>query len=134
MQEKFTVGSGWSSEMRHCFIRRAGNDYVYTVPCQYENIFNVGKADKYFFYNIIKKISFPDDLGTEVYLEKYITSEMPWTTFSHTIYGTQDLWWLICCINKIQNPTINPVIGKVYKVIKPELVSPLLAEINKQIK
>ena len=40
VQEKFTVGSGWSSEIRHCFIRRAGNDYVYTVPCQYENIFN----------------------------------------------------------------------------------------------
>jgi len=100
---------------------------------QYENIFNVAKADKYFFYNIIKKISFPGDLGTEVYLEKYITSEMPWTTFSHIIYGTQDLWWLICCTNKIQNPTINPTIGKAYKVIRPGLVSTLLAEINKQI-
>ena len=40
VQEKFTIGSDWSSEIRHCFIRRAGNDYVYTVPCQYENIFN----------------------------------------------------------------------------------------------
>ena len=40
VQEKFTIGSGWSSELRHCFIRSAGNDYVYTVPCQYENIFN----------------------------------------------------------------------------------------------
>jgi len=101
---------------------------------QYENIFKLAKADKYFFYNIIKKISFPDYLGTEVFIEKYITSEMPWTTFSHTIYGTQDLWWLICCVNKIQNPTINPIIGEVYKLIKPELVSSILAEINKQIK
>ena len=40
VQEKFTIGSGWSSDIRHCFIRRAGNDNVYTVPCQYENIFN----------------------------------------------------------------------------------------------
>jgi hypothetical protein len=40
VQEKFTIGSDWSSDIRHCFIRRAGNDYVYTVPCQYENIFN----------------------------------------------------------------------------------------------
>jgi len=40
VQEKFTIGSSWSSDIRHCFIRRAGNDNVYTVPCQYENIFN----------------------------------------------------------------------------------------------
>jgi len=101
---------------------------------KYENIFNLAKSDKYYFYNIIKKIAIPDELGTEVFAEKYITSEMPWTTFAHTIYGTQDLWWLICCVNKIQNLTTNPTVGKSYKLIKPELVSGILAEINKQIK
>jgi hypothetical protein len=101
---------------------------------KYENIFNLAKSDKYYFYNIIKRISIPDELGAEVFVEQYITSEMPWTTFAHTIYGTQDLWWLICCVNKIQNPTTNPTVGKAYKLIKPELVSGILAEINKQIK
>tara|TARA_R100000008_G_C3538883_1_gene143643 strand:- start:57 stop:425 length:369 start_codon:yes stop_codon:yes gene_type:complete len=101
---------------------------------QYENIFSVAKCDKYFFYNIIKKVSFPDELGNDIYMEKYITAEQPWTTFSHRIYGTQDLWWLICCVNKIKNPTINPEPGKVYKIIRPDLVSGILAEINRQIK
>jgi len=100
---------------------------------KYENIFNMAKADKYFFYNIIRKISFPAELGPEVYFEKYITAEMPWTTFAHTVYGTQDLWWLICCTNEIQNPTENPIIGKVYKLIRPDLVSRILAEINQQL-
>ena len=40
VQEKFTVSSDWSGDIRHCFLRRAGNDYVYTVPCQYDDIFN----------------------------------------------------------------------------------------------
>ena len=93
----------------------------------------MAKADKYFFYNIIRKITFPTDLGPEIYFEKYITAEMPWTTFAHTVYGTQDLWWLICCANKIQNPTKNPIIGEVYKLIRPELVSRILAEINQQL-
>ena len=28
---------------------------------RYENIFKVAKTDKFFFYNIIKKISIPDE-------------------------------------------------------------------------
>jgi len=104
------------------------------LETQYENIFNMAKADEYFFYNIIKKISFPDDIGEDIYFEKFITSNMPWTTFAHTVYGTQDLWWLICCTNKIQNPTDNPVVGKVYKLIRPDLVSRILAEINQQLR
>ena len=114
--------------------RNEVKDLLPISETQYENIFKLGKADKYFFYNIIKKVSFPEDLGTEVYTERHITSETPWTAFSHNIYGTQDLWWLICCVNNIQNPTINPTIGKLYKLIKPQLISGVLAEINKQIK
>ena len=114
--------------------RNKEQDLTSLPETQYENIFNIAKVDEYFFYNIIKKISFPDNLGEEIYFEKFITSNMPWTTFAHTVYGTQDLWWLICCTNKIQNPTENPVIGKVYKLIKPDLVSRILAEINQQLK
>ena len=100
---------------------------------QYENIFKMAKDDKYFFYNIIKKVTFPTDLSTGVYTEQYIPSEMPWTTFAHHIYGDQSLWWLICCANGIKNPTENPVVGKIYKIVKPELVSKILGEITRQI-
>ena len=46
-------------------------------------------------------------------------------------HGTQDLWWLICIVNKIQNPIDNPKLGEVYKVIKADYVSLILTEIKK---
>jgi len=101
---------------------------------RYENIFNLARADKYYFYNIIKKISFPDELNTNMFYTVKITSEMPWTTFAHQVYGDQNLWWLICCVNDIKNPTENPIVGKIYKILKPELVSKILGEITRQIK
>ena len=100
---------------------------------RYENIFNMAKQDKYFFYNINKKISFPDDLAKEVFFEIKVSSSMPWTTLSQQVYGDQNLWWLICLVNKIFNPIDNPELGKRYRVIKPIYVGRVLAEINKQL-
>ena len=98
---------------------------------RYENIFKLAKSDKYFFYNVIKKISIPDDLQSEVYFELRINSNKPWTTLSNDVYGTQDLWLLICLTNKIFNPINNPELGAVYKIIKPDYVNPILIEIKK---
>ena len=98
---------------------------------RYENIFKLAKSDKFFFYNIIKKISIPEDIQSEVYYELRINSNKPWTTLSNEIYGTQDLWWLICLANKIYNPINNPALGEVYKIIKPDYVNPILVEIKK---
>ena len=86
----------------------------------------------YYFYNIIKKVSIPNDLNPEIFYEVTVTANMPWTTFSHQVYGNQNLWWLICLANNIQNPIDNPTPGKEYTVIKPTFVSRILSEINKQ--
>ena len=98
---------------------------------RYENIFKVAKSDKFFFFNIIKKISIPDDIQSEVYIEVRVNSKQPWTTLSNRIYGNQNLWWLICLTNKIYNPINNPEVGQVYKVIKPEYISTILQEIKR---
>ena len=98
---------------------------------RYENIFKVAKTDKFFFYNIIKKISIPKDIQSDIYYELRINSSKPWTTLSNEIYGTQDLWWLICLVNSIYNPINNPTLGEVYKIIKPDYVNPILVEIKK---
>jgi hypothetical protein len=97
---------------------------------RYENIFKLAKSDKYFFYNIIKKISIPDDIQSEIYIEYRINSNRPWTDLSHEIYGSQDLWWLICLTNKIYNPINNPELGAVYKIIKPDYVNIILQELK----
>ncbi len=97
---------------------------------RYENIFKIAKSDKFFFYNIIKKISIPDDLQPEIFYELRINSKKPWTTLSNQVYGTQDLWWLICLVNKVYNPINNPELGAVYKIIKPDYINPILREIK----
>jgi hypothetical protein len=99
---------------------------------RYENILKMGLCDKYYFYNIIKKIKFPDDIMPEVFYEKYITVNIPWTSLAHQIYGDLNLWWLICVANNIQNPTINPELGKKYNIINPRYVDTILAEIQRQ--
>jgi hypothetical protein len=100
---------------------------------RYENILKVGMCDKYYFYNIIKKISLPDNIMTSAYYEAHITAALPWTTLAHQIYGDQNLWWLICIINNIQNPTTNPVLGEKYKFINPKYVNTILSEIQRQL-
>lgn len=100
---------------------------------RYENIFKLAKDDKHFFYNIIKKIKFDDDINPDYYYEIRANGNMPWTTLSQQVYGTQDLWWLICSVNKILNPINNPKPGEKYKIIKPDLVSTLLNSIKNQL-
>ena len=98
---------------------------------RYENVVKLAKSDKFFFYNIIKKISIPEDLQSDIYFEYRVNSNMPWTTLSNEIYGTQDLWWLICLTNRILNPIDNPELGSVYKIIKPDYINVILQEIKK---
>ena len=98
---------------------------------RYENVFKLAKSDKFFFYNIIKKISIPEDLQSDIYFEYRVNSNMPWTTLSNEIYGTQDLWWLICLTNRILNPIDSRELGSVYKIIKPDYINVILQEIKK---
>ena len=80
---------------------------LYFKPERYENIFNVYEHDgevPYTYYDILTKVSIPSDIDPD-YLNKFtIPSEMPWTTISYNIYGTQHLWWLLCLLNNIKNP------------------------------
>lgn len=100
---------------------------------RYENIFKMNKYNGYLNYNIIKKIDIGDDLNPDFFYEITNNTIKPWTTLSFQIYGTQDLWWLICLVNKVQNPINNPELGKKYKIIKPDFVSALLNSIKSQL-
>ena len=63
---------------------------------RYENILNMNLYNKkYPFYNLIKKVNFPDDLLKEMYFESYTSASIPWTTLAHDVYGDQNLWWII---------------------------------------
>tara|TARA_R100000805_G_C3625887_1_gene135959 strand:+ start:6306 stop:6758 length:453 start_codon:yes stop_codon:yes gene_type:complete len=75
---------------------------------RYERIFRIyteGKSNKqFYFYNILNKIEFPDNIDPQL-LETYIVkSREPLTTTSHNIYDDIDSWWIIYLLNK---PLLN---------------------------
>ena len=110
---------------------------------RYENIFHVFETEKqstdkkyknkYYFYNILNKVSIPSDVDPNIFQYYKIDKPYPWTTISYRIYTTQFLWWLIAISNNIRNPVIIPKTGDVIRVIKPDYVSLVLNSIKGQI-
>ena len=99
-------------------------------PERYENLFNVYlTADGYYYYNILSKVSFADNIDPSTLIYFRITKNMPWTNISYLIYGTQYLWWLLCALNKIQNPVRNLPPGTVIAAVSPTFVTTILNQI-----
>ena len=99
----------------------------------YENIFNVnlidGDGSNLYFYNILNKVVFPDDISDEYITEVVINVDKPWTTLSHEIYGTIQLWWVIVLLNK-PDYIFKAQAGTTYKFIKPGFINAVLQQIS----
>ena len=95
----------------------------------YENIFKVNiatNADKpFYFYNILNKVVFPDNLKPNLFDKQNVLLDTPWTTLSYNLYGTISLWWVIYLLN---NPTYIFLAkgGTQIKYIKPEYIEAVL--------
>lgn len=97
----------------------------------YENIFNVyTDENQFYYYNLLKKVDFPDDLDPDVY-DYYQT--LPIDTYpniAYTFYKNITLWWLICATNHIDNPIKQPEAGTLLKILKPFYVKNVLSRMN----
>ena len=93
---------------------------------RYENIFNMGTNNNYFFYNIIKTIKFPEELDSSIFDYKIINQKLPYTAVSYNVYGTQNLWWLILLSNNITNPVDVIIPGTRLKIIKSKFVKDII--------
>ena len=99
---------------------------------RYENIFNVyqNNSDQY-YYNILAKVNFPENIE-EAYYDTFVvqTDYQSWTNISYQIYGTILLWWLVCSINKVQNPVFFPKAGTTLKYLKPAYARSVIAQLT----
>tara|TARA_R110000764_G_scaffold39060_2_gene86922 strand:+ start:1396 stop:1773 length:378 start_codon:yes stop_codon:yes gene_type:complete len=99
----------------------------------YENIFNVnlieGSVKDIYFYNILNKVVFPDDISDEYITEIVLNTDKPWTTLSYEIYGTIQLWWVIVLLNSPEY-IFKAKASTSYKVIRPEYISAILKQIS----
>jgi hypothetical protein len=93
---------------------------------RYENIFNMGTNNNYFFYNIIKTVKFPKELDSSIFDYRIINQNKPYTSVSYDVYGTQNLWWLILLSNNITNPVDVITPGTRLKIIKSKFVKDII--------
>lgn len=70
----------------------------------YERLFKLytttNRDKEFYFYNILKKISVPDNIDDE-YISYYaVKADSPMTIISWNIYEDIKLWWLIYILNE----------------------------------
>jgi hypothetical protein len=97
----------------------------------YENLFNVNLIEdsNTYFYNILNKVIFPDDISDELIDEITLMSDKPWTMLSFQLYGTIDLWWVVYLLNK-PDYIFKAQANTTYKFIKADYITNVLSQIT----
>lgn len=98
----------------------------------YENIFKVNLIDgdnPLYFYNLLNKVVFPDNISDEYVDEIILQNDKPWTTLSYELYGTIDLWWTVYLLNK-PDYIFKAQAATAYKYIKPGAMGGVLQQIT----
>lgn len=96
----------------------------------FENLFTIYKQDDLYFYNILRTISFPDELDHKFYFEYTITSPEPLTNLSYKFYGSIELWWVICLANQISNPVEMIPGGTTLKIIRSNYIETIIEKLQ----
>jgi hypothetical protein len=99
----------------------------------YENIFKVNlidtKGTDVYFYNLLNKVVFPDDISDEYVDTIILQGDKPWTTLSYQLYGTINLWWTVYLLNK-PDYIFKALAATEYKYIKPGAMKAVLQQIT----
>jgi len=103
---------------------------------RYERIFKIFSEAKegkeFYFYNLLNKIEFPDNIDSSL-LDTYIVqSREPLTTTSYNIYGNIQSWWLLFLLNKkVINSRFYVEGGDQLEYILPSKVDLVFQQITK---
>ena len=98
----------------------------------FANFFNISYDGKNYMFNINKNMYFDniENMAISFYHNYEIKERDTWHSISYTQYGTIELWWLVCRVNQIYNPTVNPMSGQVLKILNQEVVDELINSIR----
>jgi len=102
------------------------------------NIFHVydepklGSKNSNLTYNINRTFSVIgiENISSELYTEYYTTASDTWTILAWKFYNDDRLWWIICKMNNIIDPTIQPEIGQKLYILNENYVRQILDQIK----
>lgn len=97
-----------------------------------ENLFNVYQTDSgEYFYNILNTVNFDaNNLAPYTYTSYTTLAGDSYPFISYKKYKTINLWWLICAVNDIKNPTKLPAPGTHLKILNSDLITNILTTIG----
>ena len=84
------------------------------------------------FYGINRTFNFLglNNISVEYYTEHVAKRSDTWTLLAFKYFGDDRLWWLVCKLNGITNPVIQPQEGEKIKILKDVYVKQVLDQIN----
>jgi len=84
--------------------------------------------DGMIFFNILKRINInADNLEDPEVFEPYLIKPGDsFTSIAHRYYGNLKVWWVICTLNKIDNPFQKLEIGTKIYLLRPSYMANLL--------
>ena len=108
------------------------NKSLKITPQNYENIFNVyeDEDEGWYYYDLLKKVNFPEDLNPNVYTFYTVNRGDIWPTLAWKFYRNVKLWWIICAANQIQNPTQLPAPGTQLKILNTTTIRNILNQLK----
>jgi hypothetical protein len=102
---------------------------------RYERIFRLYTTENsQYFYNLLQKIDLPSKIDETKLYYLVVRQNEPWTLISYNAYQTIELWWLICLLNKIDNPLVAPKSGQVLTLLRPQYLTDIFNEIDNLLK
>ena len=100
-------------------------------PQNLENLWNIHTTEEgAYFYNLLKTVNFPDDLNPNIYGEYTTEPGDTWPLIAYKHYEDVSLWWLLCMLNNIQDPTAQPTPSTKIKILAVDIARDVLTEIR----
>lgn len=109
------------------------NDLALLETSRFENIFDIYQSDTgEYYYNLLNTINYnTKNMPVDTYFLYNVIQGDSYNLISYKVYKTINLWWLVCAVNDIQDPTKLPSPGTSLRILNTNLVINILTEINK---
>jgi LysM repeat protein len=108
------------------------NDIKKLAPQNIENLWNIyfdEEIDGY-FYNILKTVNFPENIEPTIYGTYTSQPGDTWPLIAWKHYLDVRLWWIVCALNRIENPVGQPEPGTAIKILSVDIVRQILIDIK----